>query len=43
MTDEKTFYASERLSCFLTGVFIQDNLSDIEAMLRDIQEWPLGS
>ena len=41
--EEQPFYASERLSCFLTGAFIQDNLTDIEAMLRDIQEWPLGS
>ncbi len=41
--DERPFCANERLECFLTGVFIQDNLGDIEAMLRDIHEWPLGS
>ena len=43
MADEKPFYASERLACMLTGMFIQDNLNDIEEMLRDIQEWRLGS
>ncbi len=43
MADEKPFYASERLSCMLTGMFIQDNMNDIESMLKDIQEWPLGS
>ncbi len=43
MAEEREFYASERLSCMLAGMFIQDNLGDIESMLRDVQEWPLGS
>ena len=43
MADERPFYASERLERFLTGVFIQDNLGDIQAMLRDIHEWPPDS
>lgn len=43
MADERLFYASERLSCMLAGMFIQNNIVDLESMLRDIQEWPLGS
>ncbi len=39
MADEKPFYASERLSCMLTGMFVQDNMDDLESMLRVDGRW----
>lgn len=36
-------HINERFGCILTGMFIQDNVNDLQEMLQDADEWPLGS